>query len=54
MWLTNREWWDLFTYHPKMPHVLVRVDRDHEFIEKMAVEVKAAATAIKTQVEKKQ
>jgi hypothetical protein len=54
MWLTNREWWDLFTYHPKMPHVLVRVDRDDEFIEKMAVEVKAAATAIKTQVEKKQ
>ena len=54
MWLTGREWWDLFTYHPKMPHVLVRVDRDDEFIEKMAVEVKAAATAIKTQVEKKQ
>jgi hypothetical protein len=54
MWLTGRDWWDLFTYHPKMPHVLVRVDRDDEFIEKMAVEVKAAATAIKTQVEKKQ
>ena len=54
MWLTDRAWWDLFTYHPKMPHVLVRVDRDDEFIEKMAVEVKAAATAIKTQVEKQQ
>lgn len=54
MWLTGRDWWDLFTYHPKMPHVLVRVDRDDEFIAKMAVEVKAAATAIKTQVEKKQ
>jgi hypothetical protein len=30
------------------------VERDDEFIEKMAVEVKAAATAIKTQVEKQQ
>ena len=52
MWLTDREWWDLFTYRPKMSHVLVRVDRDNDFIEKLAVEVEAATVAIKTQLEK--
>ena len=52
MWITKRSWWDAFAYHPEMPHVLVRVERDEEFIAKLAVEVEAAVNEIKNQVEK--
>jgi len=52
MWVTKRDWWDAFAYHPKMKHVLVRVPRDDTFIAKLAVEVEAAVIEIKNQVEK--
>jgi hypothetical protein len=52
LWITDSKWWDAFAYHPEMPHVLVRVERDEEFITKLAVEVKAAVIEIKNQVEK--
>ena len=51
MWISQRKWWDFFAYHPEMPHVLVRVERDEEFISKLAVEVNAAVTEVKNQVE---
>ena len=51
MWVTKRDWWDAFAYHPKMKHVLVRVPRDDTFIAKLAVEVEAAVIEIKNQVE---
>lgn len=54
MWVCQREWWDLFLYHPELPHVLVRVERNNDFIEAMAVEVKAAVNVILNQVEKHQ
>jgi len=55
IWLTGRAWWDAFAYHPTMAkHVLVRVERNDEFIDKLAAEVKAAVTEIKNQVEKYQ
>lgn len=52
LWITDSQWWDAFAYHPEMPHVLVRVERDEEFINKLAAEVKAAVIDIKNQVEK--
>ena len=51
LWITDSQWWDAFAYHPEMPHVLVRVERDEEFITKLAVEVEAAVIDIKNQVE---
>jgi len=51
MLVTGRKWWDFFSYHPEMAHVLVRVPRDEEFIPKLAVEIKAATDEILTQVE---
>ena len=51
LWITDSQWWDAFAYHPEMPHVLVRVERDEEFINKLAVEVEAAVIEIKNQVE---
>jgi hypothetical protein len=34
-----------------MPHVLIRVDRDDEFIKNLAIEIDLAVNAIKTNVE---
>jgi hypothetical protein len=52
MWITDRQWWDFFAYHPEMPHVLVRVERDDEYIAKLATEVNNAVAEIANQVEK--
>lgn len=52
MWICDRQWWDLFLYHPDMSHVLVRVERDNQFIESLAVEVSKAVNVILNQVEK--
>ena len=52
MWISQREWWDFFAYHPEMPHVLVRVERDEDYIAKLAEEVTKAVEVILNQVEK--
>lgn len=31
LWLTGREWWDLWAYHPELPPVRVRVHPDTEW-----------------------
>jgi len=36
MWVTGRQWWDFLSYNPEMPPALVRVERDEEFIGKLA------------------
>ena len=51
MWITKRGWWDFFAYHPEMPHVLVRVERDDDYIAKLATEVDKAVAEIVNQVE---
>ena len=52
MWITKRDWWDFFAYHPEMPHVLVRVERDDDYIAKLSAEVDKAVAEILNQVEK--
>ena len=52
MWISQRKWWDFFAYHPEMPHVLVRVERDEDYIAKLAEEVTKAVEVILNQVEK--
>jgi YqaJ-like viral recombinase domain len=32
LWIAEREWSDLLSYHPTMPPALIRVPRDEEFI----------------------
>ena len=53
MWVTGRKWWDFFSYHPDMPHVLVRVKRDEEYIEKLSEQVLLATTTIEKEMEKR-
>lgn len=52
MWVTGRTWWDAFAFHPDTPHVLVSVERDEEFIEKLAEQVMSAVNTIQTEVER--
>ena len=52
MWITGREWWDFMSYHPEMPHLLVRARRNEKFIEAMAKEVLAAVETITTETER--
>ena len=36
MWICDREWWDVLSYNPKLPPVLVRVRRDEKYIAALA------------------
>ena len=42
LFVTGRAWWDLMSYSPCMPHVLVRCERD----EKLIAALKEATTAL--------
>jgi len=46
MWVTHREWCDFMAYHPDMTLLLVRVERDQEFIDKLESEVIKACETI--------
>jgi hypothetical protein len=39
LWLTGRAWWDLVAFHPELPSIIVRVERDEEFIADLAAAV---------------
>jgi hypothetical protein len=36
MWITGRKWWDFMSFHPMMEPVIIRVQRDEEFISKLS------------------
>jgi hypothetical protein len=46
MWICQRDWWDFMSYHPDMDAFIVRVERNQEFIDKLAEEVDKAVTEI--------
>jgi hypothetical protein len=35
MWVCERDWWDLLSFNPRMPRVIVRVKRDDEYISRL-------------------
>lgn len=35
MWVTGRKWWDFMSYHPDLPPLIIRVQRDDEYIKSM-------------------
>lgn len=39
MFVTGREWWDFMSYHPDYPELIVRVNRDDDFITSLEKEV---------------
>lgn len=36
LWITGRKWWDFLSYNPYLPSVMVRFERDEEFIAALA------------------
>jgi hypothetical protein len=36
MWICERDHWDFLSFHPEMPPLLLRVDRDQKFIDTLA------------------
>ena len=52
MWITGRDWWDFISYHPEMPHLLVRAKRNEKFIEAMAEQVEKAVKTIVEETER--
>lgn len=41
MWIAERQWWDFVSYSPKLPPLIVRVERDEAYIANLAKEVAA-------------
>lgn len=39
LWIAEKEWLDIVSYHPEMPPALIRVQRDEEYISKLAAVV---------------
>ena len=53
MMITGAKWWDLMAYSDKKPHhLIIRVERDEEYIEKLAAEIDKAVTIIINETEK--
>lgn len=52
MMITGAEWWDLMAYSETIPHLIIRVERDEEYIEKMAAEIDKAVKIIVNETEK--
>ena len=50
LWITGRQWWDFVSYHETMPALLVRVERDEEYIGKLADAVEKACKEIEAGV----
>jgi len=51
MMITGRSWWDLMAYSETIPHLIVRVERDDEYIEKLAAEIQKAVNIIVNETE---
>lgn len=52
LWISDRKWWDFMSYHPKMSPLIVRVERDQDYIDKLAKAVNEAAKVIDSEVER--
>ena len=52
LWVTGRSWCDFLSYHPTMPKLLIRVERDHEYIGLLEAEVRKAVETIANEVKK--
>jgi hypothetical protein len=39
LYVTGRQWCDVVSYHPELPSVIVRVERDEEYITKLEIEL---------------
>lgn len=52
LWITGREWWDFMSYHPDMKPLIVRVERDEEYIAALETHITKAVELIAVNVDK--
>jgi len=50
LWITQRQWWDFVSYHPDMKPLIVRVERDEEYISALEECVAKAVNLIEENV----
>jgi hypothetical protein len=48
LWITGRRWVDLVAYHPQLPTVVTRVERDEPYIAKLAAELSGFTIKLQT------
>lgn len=48
LWVTGRKWWDVVSYHPDLPPVLYRVERDDKWIDALDVAMNTFLTDLDT------
>ena len=46
LWISERDWWDFMSYHPRMEPLIVRVYRDEDFIKALECAVIDAVQVI--------
>lgn len=46
LWITERQWWDFVSYSPDLPPLIIRVERDEEYIAQLANAVEAFNTEL--------
>jgi len=46
LWIAERQWLEILSYHPELPPALVRVERDEDFIARLAAATTAFAECL--------
>lgn len=54
LWVAQRQWTDICSYHPAMESVIVRVERDEEFIAALAAEMATFVERLEEEAEELQ
>ncbi len=49
MWVSERKWVDILSYHPEMPPALIRVERDEAYIRMLAAAVNTFSEVLESQ-----
>lgn len=52
IWITERAWWDFVSYSPGLPPLILRVERDEDYIAKLAAAVDTFNSELAEVVEK--
>lgn len=52
MYVTGRKWWDFVSFHPDMESMIIRVERDDDYIQKLDTEVRKLLTTIENETKK--
>lgn len=50
LWVTERKWLDIMSYHPEMPPAIIRVERDEKYIAILSAAVEAFSAQLERSV----